>query len=313
MTIGKKHRKLKLLLFLILLFAGTISSAVVSNPRIAISMDDPNTADTPLLDWNTRNENILSALKKNNLQAAIFVCGMRVNNKNGLALLKKWDEAGHLICNHSYSHLYFNSNKIELSTYVDDFYKGDSLIRNFSNFTKLYRYPYLKEGSTIEKRDGFRKILYDEGYKIGYVSVDASDWYVDQRMKEKLKIDLSADLTPYKNFYLDHMYERAIYYDNLAKEITGRQIDHVILIHHSLLNALFLDDLIQMFEEKGWEIINISDAYKDGVYSELPNILPAGESIVWALAKQTGKYDNELRYPGEDSEYEKDKMDKLGL
>ncbi len=313
MNNGKKHRNPKFIFFIILLFAGTMNLTVVSNPRIAISMDDPNTSDTPLLDWNSRNENILSALKKHNLQAAIFVCGMRVDNENGLILLKRWDESGHLICNHSYSHLYFNSNKIELSTYIDDFYKGDSVIRNFSNYTKLYRYPYLKEGSTVEKRDGFRKILNEEGYKIGYVSIDASDWYVDQRMRERLKIDLGTDLTPYKNFYLEHMYERAIYYDNLAKEITGRQIDHVILMHHNLLNALFLDDLIQMFQEKKWETINISDAYNNSVYSELPEILPAGESIVWALAKQTGKFDNELRYPGEDSEYEKDKMDKLGL
>jgi peptidoglycan/xylan/chitin deacetylase (PgdA/CDA1 family) len=306
-------RKLKFFSFIILFFAGTMNLTAASRPRIAISLDDPNTSDTPLLDWNTRNENILSALKKHNLQAAIFVCGMRVDDENGLILLKRLDEAGHLICNHSYSHLYFNSNKIELSAYVYDFYKGDSVISKFSNFTKLYRFPYLKEGNTIEKRDGFRKILNDEGYKNGYVSIDASDWYVDQRLREKLKIDLDADLTPYKNFYLGHMYERTMYYDNLAREITGRQIDHVILMHHNLLNALFLDDLIQMFEEKGWQIINISRAYKDSVYSEMPEILPAGESIVWALAKQTGKYDNELRYPGEDSEYEKDKMDKLGL
>lgn len=291
----------------------SLNTQVYTNPRAAISMDDPNTAETPLLDCNIRNENILSALRKYNLQAAIFVCGMRVNDSNGAVLLKRWNEEGHLICNHSYSHLYFNSNKIELSVYINDFLKCDSLIRNYTNFTKLYRYPFLKEGNTAEKRDGFRKILSDENYKVGHVSIDASDWYVDQRMKEKLKTDSKSDLTPYKNFYLKHMYDRAVYYNNLAIEVTGRQVDHVILIHHSLLNALFLADLIQMFIDKGWDVINISEAYKDSIYDKSPDILPAGESIVWALAKQTGKYDDKLRYPGEDSEYEKDKMDKLGL
>jgi hypothetical protein len=42
-------------------------------------------------------------------------------------------------------------------------------------------------------------------------------------------------------------------------------------------------------------------------------ILQAGESIVWGVAKETGKYEDILRYPGEDGEYEKDEMDKLGL
>ncbi|HZI46740.1 MAG TPA: hypothetical protein VFD75_03035, partial [Pyrinomonadaceae bacterium] len=62
-----------------------------------------------------------------------------------------------------------------------------------------------------------------------------------------------------------------------------------------------------------WKLIDAEDAFSDQVFSTRPNILPAGESIIWALAKQTGKVDDILRYPGEDSDYEKPKMDKLGL
>ena len=40
---------------------------------------------------------------------------------------------------------------------------------------------------------------------------------------------------------------------------------------------------------------------------------PAGESLVWALAKETGKFESILRYPGEDDVYEKAALDKLGL
>jgi hypothetical protein len=59
-----------------------------------------------------------------------------------------------------------------------------------------------------------------------------------------------------------------------------------------------------MFEQNDWEVVNAGDAFNDPVYNERPDILPAGESIIWALAKQTGKYDDVLRYPGEDAEYE---------
>ena len=281
--------------------------------RIAISIDDPNTGKAPLLLWDNRNENILASLNKYKLQAALFVCGKRIDSEDGQTLIKRWDEEGHLICNHSYSHIYFNSDKVTLETYKIDFLKCDTLIKNYSHYTKLFRYPFLKEGNTIEKRDGFREVLSAYSYKNGYVSVDASDWYINDRMTEKLNTDPNSDLTPYRDYYLEHIYDRTIYYDKLAKKLTGRQIDHVLLIHHSLLNSLFLDELIKMFTDKGWIVINASEAYNDKIYNELPDILPAGESIVWALAKQTGKYDNELRYPGEDSEYEKDKMDKLGL
>jgi hypothetical protein len=54
-------------------------------------------------------------------------------------------------------------------------------------------------------------------------------------------------------------------------------------------------------------------AYEDKIYKEEPKNVPAGESLIWALAKQSGKFEKQLRYPAEDGEYEKPFMDKLGL
>ena len=68
-----------------------------------------------------------------------------------------------------------------------------------------------------------------------------------------------------------------------------------------------------MFKKNGWKLISAQDAFKDSVFKLEPHIVPAGESIVWAAAKESGKFENILRYPGEDGEYEKAEMDKLGL
>jgi len=68
-----------------------------------------------------------------------------------------------------------------------------------------------------------------------------------------------------------------------------------------------------MFKSKGWQLIDAEEAFTDPVFNAAPTILPAGESIVWALAKQTGKIARSLRYPAEDGEYEKARMDKLKL
>jgi peptidoglycan/xylan/chitin deacetylase (PgdA/CDA1 family) len=282
-------------------------TAIISSqekPKVAITIDDPNVNETPLMSWQERNNSILETLKKHNLQAALFVCGKRVLSDSGKTLLQQWNDAGHLICNHSFSHNYYHANAITLQHTIEDFLQCDSIINGYSMYTKLYRYPFLKEGNTLEKRDGFRKFLDEHNYKIGYVSIDASDWYIDGRLIDSLKQNPLLDYTRYKEFYLHHILDRAQYYNNLALEVTGRQITHTLLLHHSLLNALFLDDLIQMFEQNGWEVVNASYAFKDPVFSERPDILPAGESIIWALAKQTGKYDAVLRYPGEDGEYE---------
>jgi hypothetical protein len=44
-----------------------------------------------------------------------------------------------------------------------------------------------------------------------------------------------------------------------------------------------------------------------------PDVLPAGQSLVWSLAKADGRFGKQLRYPGEDGDYEAPKMDAAGL
>jgi peptidoglycan/xylan/chitin deacetylase (PgdA/CDA1 family) len=280
---------------------------------VAITLDDPNTYEKPILSTQERNDRILATLKANHLRIALFVCGKRVDDENGKMLLRKWDNAGHMICNHSYSHIYYNSKKLSFETYADDFRKGEGIIKGYENFTKLYRYPYLKEGDTVEKRDAMRELLASIGYRSGEVTIDASDWYIDDRMTARLKIDPKADTRPYLNYYLSHIMDRAEYYDKLSQDVLGRSIKHTVLLHHTLLNALYLGDLISEFKRRGWKVISADEAFTDPVFDRKPNTIPAGESLLWALAKESGRYDGKLRYPGEDDSYEKDAMDKAGL
>ncbi len=277
-------------------------------PQISFTFDDPVTDSATTPTGPDEYDEILKTLERFGIKSALFVCGKRVNSPAGRELLKKWDKKGHLICNHSYSHSYFHSNKISLEDYEKDMLRCDSLIKDHSNYTRLFRYPYLKEGNTLEKRDGFREFLSGLGYKNGSVTIDASDWYIDQRINDTLKENPNADLAPFREFYLLHIFERAVFYEELAFKLTGRHIKHTLLLHYNKLNMLFLGDLLAMFIEKGWKLVDAKNAFEDPVFSEVTDVLPAGESLIWGLAKQSGKYENILRYPGEDSEYEEGKL-----
>ena len=68
-----------------------------------------------------------------------------------------------------------------------------------------------------------------------------------------------------------------------------------------------------MFKSKGWELVNVEKALTDRIFGLKPDIAPAGESIVWAVAKETKKFDVLLRYPAEDGRYEEPRMNELGL
>ena len=280
-------------------------------PKISFSFDDGSIRDFPNHKNSDWNQQLLKNLKKNELKAILYVKGSGLDNKKGEAIIKSWNESGHLIGNHTYSHP--NYNKTSFKQFKREFLKNDSLINTYSNYTKLFRFPYLKEGNTIQKRDDFRAFLKTEKYKIGHVTIDASDWYVDSRLTKKLKENPTADISGFKQYYIQHLFERAQYYDSLSVDLTGRQINHNLLLHHNLSASLFLDDLIQHFKNQGWEVVDVDKAYRDEFYKQVPQTIPAGESLVWALAKLSGKYEFILRYPAESGQYEKEKMDNLGL
>jgi peptidoglycan/xylan/chitin deacetylase (PgdA/CDA1 family) len=283
-------------------------------PQVAITIDDLAKHANPKLTGEGMTRALISALKAHSdLKAAVFVAGRNVDNDEGKQMLTAWNQAGQLLGNHTYSHRNLNAAESRAEDFAQDILRCEAIIKQYPRFTKLFRFPMLKEGDTREKRDAIRAFLKVHGYRIGHVTIDASDWYVDERMRARLEKNPKADVTPYRSYYLDHIWERTLYYDDLTRKVLGRRVKHTLLIHHNLLNAFFLGDLLRMFERKGWKLIEAEQAFGDPVFSATPNIVPAGESVIWALAKETGKFDKLLRYPGEDSEYEKRKMDRLGL
>jgi peptidoglycan-N-acetylglucosamine deacetylase len=289
------------------LFAQSKSGA----KEVAFTFDDPQVVDYPGFSVADVDARLRASLHEVGVKATLFVCGMRVDNEAGRKLLQAWNDDGHVLGNHSYSHLYLHSEKVSLAQFQADVQKGEDVIRSYPRFQKIFRYPFFKEGDTIEKRDGMRWWLAQRGYKMGRATIDASDWAIDGRMRKRLEIDAKADLTKYRDFYVDHILARSTYYDELAQKAWGKPVRHTVLLHHRLLSSLFLKDLVAMYRTHDWKIVDAEYAYEDAIYKEQPKVLPAGESLVWSVAREKGR--SGLRYPGEDEVYEKPEMDRRGL
>jgi peptidoglycan/xylan/chitin deacetylase (PgdA/CDA1 family) len=136
-----------------------------TSPQVAITMDDFNLfgADEPTAE--KRNQAILSVFRAHSIKAAIFVCGTLIDSPLGQRLLKQWNDDGHIIANHTY-------------------------------FRRLFRFPFLKEGKTAEQRDLMRAFLAEHRYKNGAVTIDASDWFLDDRLRKRLSTDSNANRLP---------------------------------------------------------------------------------------------------------------------
>jgi peptidoglycan-N-acetylglucosamine deacetylase len=280
---------------------------------VCFTFDDGNPKDLLNYKYDQWNQMILDQLKEHKLQAILYVCGRNLNNKKGRQILENWDKAGHIIANHTYNHLNYNNAENNYDKYTNDILRCDSLINGYSQYQKYFRAPFLKYGDTKSKRDSLNTFLRRINYKNGYVTIDASDWLYNSKLLQYMEQHPGKSIEQYRKAYIKHLIDRAGFYDTLAYRLLGRKIKHSILLHHNLTSALFLADLMKAFEHEGWQLINAGDALKDEVYQMVPDIVPAGESIIWGLAKETGRYDTILRYPGEDSQYEEETLKKLGL
>jgi len=297
---------------------GLVSGCAVPTPRarprapgIAITIDDFDLSDTPLMGGEARDTAIRAALRRHGVQAAGFVAGKYVDDTLSPRVLGRWSDDGHIIGNHSFSHRYFGGQ--DPAALMADILKCEPLLFGYPGFRRIFRFPYLAEGKTVAGRDGMRALLRQHGYRTGPVTIDTSDWYIDNRLKARLTARPDSAVAGYRRFYLDHVWERARYYDGLAQALFGRSIDHTILLHHRLTTGLFLDDMLAMFRARGWRLVDAGTAFASPVLALEPDTLPAGQSLIWAAAKADGRFAARLRYPGEDGDYEAPAMDAAGL
>jgi len=258
--------------------------------KVALSLDDaPFLRPAPLLAAPAQHAAMRKVLKDRKVKAILFTNGVNGGDSpEGKAIFRAWAEAGHLIANHSYSHWDLNRDEVTLEAYEADALKGEALIQGLPGFTKRYRYPFLRAGSTVAKRDGFYAVLKARGLGIGHVSIDTADWLLDERLRKRLEKDPKADLAPYRDLYLKHLWACAQFYDAWSREVFGREIPHVILMHCRLLNGLFLGDVIDFFRAKGWTWIEPSMAFADPVYALMPKNLPGGEALADAVSAERG-------------------------
>ena len=266
---------------------------------VAFTFDDgPDLGQTPRLSAQQRNAAMLAALDKHGVKAALFVtAGHGADRPEGLAMARAWGEAGHAIGNHTMTHPDLNSPKLALAQYQQEVLDCDKVISTLPGYQKWFRYTFLREGNTPEKRDGMRAFLKQQGYRNAYVSLDTSDWRLNEELVRVLRADPQADLAPIRAAYLSHLKQRALAYRALSQQLQGRDIAQVLLLHHNLINALWLDDAIALFKDMGWTITTPAAAFADPVYRLEPDRPAAGQSLLLSMARTLGlgKFDGWLR------------------
>lgn len=275
---------------LVLALGLVIPADTVVAQSVALTLDDgPMTDETPLLSPEERNEAILAQLRDRDVQAIFFVTlASGADRPDGLALLERLARGGQLVANHTATHPDFNAETTTLAAFELEILRCDAVLRALPGYRRLLRFPYLREGASPAKRDGIRAFLRAHDYRIGYVSIDTSDWLIDRKLRQALAARPELDLAPWRELYLAHLWDHAQAYDRLARRLHGRDVAHVLLLHHRLLNALFLGDVIDMFRSRGWKVVSPDEAFADPAYLVEPMIPVLDGSVLESTALALG-------------------------
>ena len=272
--------------FVLAVLSSVVGTTAASSREIALTFDDAPRGDGRLFPGAERTEKLIERLRDSAVEQAAFFCNTKPMNEAGKRRIEKYASAGHVIANHTHSHPDFHQTS--LADYVADFRKAHDVLTSFSTFRKWFRFPFLREGETVQKRDGMRAELERAGYRNGYVTVDNCDWYMEALVQRALADGKRVRFDRLRRTYVRVLVDNVEFYDALAQRTLGRSPKHVLLLHENDLAALYVSDLVAALKQKGWKTITADDAYTDPIAAIEPDTLFLGQGRVAAIAHANG-------------------------
>ena len=222
-----------LFMFSVVFMRGDIQTIMTSStstkmlPIYNVSTQDKKIALTINCAWNADDiDSILDTLSKYNVKTTFFVVGEWVDKYP--EAVKKIYESGHEIANHSNTHLHVNNLSYEEN--VKEILECSKKVENITGQkTNLYRGPYGEYNNTV------MKAAEDNSHTV---------------------IQWNLDTLDYQGLDGDQMWDR------LKNKISNGSI---ILMHNGTENtATALDKIIYNIQEKGFELVKVSDLiYKE--------------------------------------------------
>jgi peptidoglycan/xylan/chitin deacetylase (PgdA/CDA1 family) len=269
--------------FALLLFAQNLAAA----DQVAVTFDD-----LPLngeLAPGTTRDGIVAAvlpiLKKYGLPPVYgFVNAKKLEGSDdGAAALRQWVAGGQRVGNHTYAHI--DLHKSTPDAFLAELSQDEpvlELLDPAGNWRWL-RYPYLREGDTVEKRREVRAALKDRRYRIAQVTLDYEDYLWNTAYARCVAAHDTKSIAWLRSSYLD--VARAYLRGNrqMADLVFGHPIKHVLLLHLGAFSSTILPDLFDLMKKEGFSFVTLEEAQSDPAYDTDPD---AGSKYGGTLLEQ---------------------------
>ncbi|GAA4757412.1 polysaccharide deacetylase family protein [Sphingomonas daechungensis] len=246
------------------------ASAAEQPLQIAITVDDlpvhgpfPKTV-TP---ENVAHE-VIAALKAEKVEAYGFVNGYwTARDPSTAKVLQAWKDAALPLANHGWAHRHLS--EISAAEFEQELLKNDPVLKPISTGDwRWFRYPYLDEGGSPEKRAASREVLARHGYKIAAVTMDFSDWAWTAPYARCMDSGNVAGVAKLEETFLESARENIGYFRQLSKTVYGRDIPYVLLLHTSAFEGKMLPRLLKLYRDEGFTFVSLAQAEADPAYAD---------------------------------------------
>ncbi|HLZ90808.1 MAG TPA: polysaccharide deacetylase family protein [Candidatus Acidoferrum sp.] len=263
-------------LFWFVLIGSLAFSPSASSQQVAITIDDLPSHGT-LPPGMTRADVARSLLKTLKDAHAPKVYGF-VNARKleqhpeDIEVLRLWRAAGFPLGNHTFVHLGIGSataEQFDQNIALDEPFLKSLMGRHD---WRWFRYPYLSEGDTLEKRRAVRLYLHDHKYRIAQVTLDFEDYLWNAPYARCAQKNDPAAIDWLKASYMLTAEEYIGLGQAAAKLLYGRDIRHVLLLHIGGFETVMLPQLLDHLKRNGFKFITLPDAEKDPAYKSDPDL-----------------------------------------
>jgi peptidoglycan/xylan/chitin deacetylase (PgdA/CDA1 family) len=285
------RRGLALLLGVTLLAS---ANGAMASPRLklAITIDDlPVHGPTPVNETpQSIADRTIAALKAAHVDNVTgFVNGRwGLTQPASMGVVAAWRKAGLPIGNHSWSHA--NLGQIGEGELLGELGGNERTLVDYGRGSDWhwFRYPFLAEGQG-ERRLVLRRILAERHYRIAAVTMDFSDWQWTAPYARCVAAKDDRGITELKRLYLQSAREDIVARRFLSKELYGRDIPYVLLMHIGALDSYMLPQLLALYRDAGFSFVSLKEAERDPVYREdVDPRLPPREATLDGRASERG-------------------------
>jgi peptidoglycan/xylan/chitin deacetylase (PgdA/CDA1 family) len=244
--------------------------------RVAITFDDlpahgPLPAGESRLDVVTR---LVATLAAHHVPPTWgFVNGGKLReHPEDTDVVRAWVRAGHLLGNHGLSHLHLDDDA-DVEAYLRDVDADEETLRVLSpagtaeRSWKVFRYPFLQEGTTPAMHARVRQHLRDRGYRVAEVSIDFGDWAWNAPYARCSAHADTAAIDALDRSYVGTAKVFLRWSTAAARQALGRDVPQVLMLHVGAHDARALDALLTAYEQAGVVFVGLDEALDDPAYA----------------------------------------------